>query len=97
MSFLELSKGTEDFSGGKKLVLEGGVEIIPDGHNGFLVFPKDGNFLAKAIQALVEEPRLRREMGESGRTAASACFDMKKIVPQITAIYNDLLERTEQY
>ena len=76
--------------------VDGVVEIIQDGHNGFLVLPKDANSLAKAIQALVEEPRLRREMGESGRTVASACFDMKKNIPRITALYNDLLERTEQ-
>jgi len=75
--------------------VDGVVEIIQEGHNGFLVLPKDANSLAKAIQALVEEPRLRREMGESGRTVASTCFDMKKIIPQITALYNDLLERTE--
>jgi len=76
--------------------VDGIVEVIQDGHSGFLVPPKDANALAKAIQALVEEPRLRREMGESGRRVASACFDIKKIIPQITALYNGLLEKTGQ-
>ncbi|MBI2910192.1 MAG: glycosyltransferase family 4 protein [Chloroflexi bacterium] len=47
-------------------------ELVIDGENGFLVPPADPDALAAAITKLIEEPRLRREMGEAGYRIASA-------------------------
>ena len=46
----------------------GGVpEVIDDGKTGFLVNRKDASELAKALEKLILDPTLRREMGKAGR------------------------------
>jgi len=45
----------------------GPAEVITHGENGFLVDPTDTEELARAIEVLVCDPELRREMGHRAR------------------------------
>ena len=45
----------------------GVVENIQDGNNGFLYTPQDAKDFTQKLKLLVENPKLRQEMGRSGR------------------------------
>ncbi|WP_369600007.1 glycosyltransferase family 4 protein [Hahella sp. SMD15-11] len=64
--------------------------VIP-GKTGLLVPVKDVESLANAIQKLIENPGLRREMGLAGRRLAEKDFAIEKIVDQHLEIYKELL------
>ncbi len=56
----------------------GGVhEIIDDGRSGLLVEPNDPDALAAALKRLIEDPALRRELGEAGRESIVENFDSR--------------------
>lgn len=70
----------------------GGIrDIVRDGTSGFLVRPKESNDIADKIIALVENPKLRRTMGNKGRKIAEENFDINKRIDQILSVYNDLM------
>jgi glycosyltransferase involved in cell wall biosynthesis len=53
----------------------GPLEMIEHGRNGLLVPPGNSAALAEAIEALLENPELRRQMGEAARRHAEEHFD----------------------
>ena len=59
---------------------------------GILVPVKDTVALADAIQILIEDPALRKQMGLAGRALAEEAFAIEKIVDQHMEIYQELLE-----
>ncbi|HEX2210102.1 MAG TPA: glycosyltransferase [Longimicrobium sp.] len=63
-------------------------EIIRDGVDGVLAPPRDPAALAAAVQRLLDDPALRRRLGEAGRVRAR---DFS--APAIAARYGDLFER----
>ena len=65
--------------------------ITPD-VTGVLVPAKDSVRLADAIQALIEKPEMRQEMGREGRKLAEEAFSIEQIVAHHIQIYRDLLE-----
>ncbi len=67
-------------------------EVVSHGLNGLLVPPNDSVALAQAIATLVNDPSLRKKMGEAGRQKAIREFAADKIITQTTAVYVDLLE-----
>lgn len=46
----------------------GASELIEDGHNGLIVQPGDSAGLADAIRRLVDQPELRKQLGNAART-----------------------------
>jgi len=64
--------------------------IIPN-VTGLLVPVRDPVALADAIQKLVDEPELRREMGIAGRRLAEDRFAIKGVVDQHLQIYEEVL------
>lgn len=62
-------------------------EIVRHEENGFLVPPQNALALAEAISTLVNDPGLRRRMGEKSREIASASFSMSKIIARYFDIY----------
>lgn len=66
--------------------------IVP-GVTGLLVPPKDSLALANAIQALVEDPQRRAQMGEAGRALAEKEFDINEVVDRHLNIYRALEAR----
>jgi glycosyltransferase involved in cell wall biosynthesis len=69
----------------------GGIpEIIDDGVNGFLVERDDFDALLERVLQLVDDPNLRRRMGEAGRTKVEREFTTKP-VRELERTYLDLL------
>jgi glycosyltransferase involved in cell wall biosynthesis len=66
-------------------------EVIVDGQEGLLVQPKDAKSLAKALKYLIEQPALRRSMGEKARKRAEALFCQEQVIAATLKIYSELL------
>jgi len=66
----------------------GGVpELVSDGLSGFLVGRGDTNAASEKLLRLVQDPELRRKMGEAGRDIVAARFDLKTNVAQLVELY----------
>ncbi len=57
-------------------------ETVIDGHNGFLIPPRDVPALIKAMQRFIDNPDLIPRMGYNSRQMAVKLFDVKKINAQ---------------
>lgn len=58
----------------------GGIpEVVHDGVNGYLVKPGDVNDLADRVNRLIENPALRRTMGEAGRDLVEQDFTTRPV------------------
>jgi len=66
-------------------------DIVLDGKTGILVPPRDIDSLAAALQKLIENPELRREMGSRARVLA-ADFSLDVVIRKTVALYNELIE-----
>lgn len=89
------NQGYKDFLRGKKAEdpstrakLDAGPvpHRIEDSGAGFLVKPKDYRGLAKAIEILIEKPKLRKEMGEWGIKEAEK-YSWEKIANRVLNFY----------
>lgn len=73
----------------------GAREVVQDGYNGLLVPPKDPIALANAIEQLIENPKLRQEMGHRGRERVQREFSTQIVVAQTMDVYHSLLGRSD--
>jgi L-malate glycosyltransferase len=72
----------------------GGVpEAVADGVGGILVPPCDPDALASALLRLLEDPALREQMGQAGRTYVEEQFDWQKNIEQMEAVYYGLVNQ----
>ena len=70
----------------------GGIpEIVHDGHNGFLVEPKNPEALAEALGRLVGDPVTRKRMGGAGPTVVSSKYTVDRMVEGNIAVYENML------
>ncbi|MFP4281535.1 MAG: N-acetyl-alpha-D-glucosaminyl L-malate synthase BshA [Opitutales bacterium] len=70
----------------------GGVpEVVEDGRTGSLCAFGEVDGVASALDRLVRDPALAREMGAAGRARAQALFSEDAIVPQYEALYHEVL------
>lgn len=53
--------------------------IVRDGETGLLVPPGDSAALARAMEALLDDPALRDRLGRAARTHAARCFDLDDV------------------
>jgi glycosyltransferase involved in cell wall biosynthesis len=65
--------------------------IVSNGVNGYLVPVRDPVALAKAIEVLVDDPRLRAEMGERGHKIAVSEFSEEKTIRETIAFFRETL------
>ncbi|MDI9256114.1 glycosyltransferase family 4 protein [Flavobacterium sedimenticola] len=63
------------------------TEIIADNETGFLVTPNDSKALAKAIQKLTENEKLRMEFGEKGYQRAVSEFSEERYLNQFETLF----------
>ena len=68
-------------------------EIVRDGENGILVPRNDPMALAGAMIRLIENPGLRRKMGENARNFSEREFSIGNISDQVISVYRDLLSQ----
>lgn len=66
-------------------------EVVDEGSTGFIVPPRDEQAAAAAIEKLILDPILRKEMGKKGRERVSQLYDWDKNLEDIIRIYNDVL------
>ena len=69
-------------------------EAVVSGETGFLVPPRNVDELVRAIQKLVEDPALRRRMGQAGRARVVQHFAVERIVEQYLDLYVELLSKS---
>jgi L-malate glycosyltransferase len=66
----------------------GGIpEVVADGETGFLAPPRDHNAMAAAIVRLLKDERLRKQMGEAGRSRAQKLFSAERMVKETLRVY----------
>ncbi len=83
----------EAMAAGKPVVASrvGGIlDLVNEGQNGFLAEPGDEKGLAIAIKKLLEDKKMRDEMGKKGREMAQG-FSVEKMVEKIDVLYEALL------
>ncbi|MBE9575075.1 MAG: glycosyltransferase family 4 protein, partial [Proteobacteria bacterium] len=88
----------EAMAAGKPIVASnvGGIpDLVKDGQNGFLVKPGDSKSLSFAIKKLLDDKKMREEMGKKGRAMAGN-YSVKKMVKKIDALYASLFERVTE-
>ena len=66
----------------------GGVPTaVREGVNGFLVEPEDAASLAGSLERLLNDPHLRRRMGEAGRKRYEASFTARQMTRRYEKLY----------
>lgn len=75
---------------------QGGIaESVVDGVTGLLVEPDNGAALAAAVARLIDDPRLRRRMGDSGRDHVARHFSLERHVRQMQHIFETTIDRQD--
>jgi starch synthase len=70
----------------------GGIpEVVDGGVTGLLVPPEDPASLADALNLLLRDPDIAKEMGEAGRARAVAEFSWDAVAAQTAELYGSLL------
>ncbi len=72
-------------------------EIVRDGENGFLVPPHDVEALAGAIRRLIDDPPLRKAMGQRGRKLVIEEFSLDRVVSDTMGLYEKMLVANRQH
>lgn len=70
----------------------GTPEVVMDGVTGLLVPPRDPGVLAEAIDRLLRDPELRRQMGRAGWERVAAQFDISNPVRRTETLYKQILQ-----
>ena len=68
-------------------------EVITDGYNGILVPPGDEAALARSIERLVSDARLRRSLGAAARNTHMERFEFENYLRRLTDIWNSACKR----
>ena len=68
-------------------------EIVGGNKCGLTVNPLNSQEIAKAIEYLLEQPELRRKMGENGRRAVEEKYNWEQEAEKLLAVYERLLKR----
>lgn len=86
----------EAMATGKPVVvadIPGVREVIEDGKEGLLADPVNPRDLAGKIHGLLENPTLRKEMGQRGREKVLALFTVERVTDQLLSVYDSVLAR----
>jgi glycosyltransferase involved in cell wall biosynthesis len=71
----------------------GGIpEFLVDNENGFVIDPGDSAQLTQRVLALLQDPKLAKEMGMRGRKLIEEKFSWRLITSQVIDLYHKLLE-----
>ncbi|MCK4585987.1 MAG: glycosyltransferase, partial [Gammaproteobacteria bacterium] len=64
--------------------------LVKDGVNGYLVPVRDVDALSTAIEKLVNDPELRKKMGQEGRKIVLDEFDDEVVIRKTLDVYGEL-------
>jgi glycosyltransferase involved in cell wall biosynthesis len=110
LAALDVAVCCSDFEGSPLSVMEymaaglpvaatrvGGVpELIEHGVHGLLVDPRNVDLLADAIEQLLRDAGLRKQMGGSGRERQKREFDIDATVRRVEALYEELYDASRR-
>lgn len=68
----------------------GAREVVVDGETGFVVPVGDEAAFAAALKRLLEDPELRRRMGEAGRRRMLEVFPVERMVREMDEVFAEL-------
>lgn len=71
--------------------ISGIPELVTSGHNGLLVPPRDAAALAEALAALLDDPFLRRRLGQQARTTIVDVFDSRRNTMRLAELFLEAL------
>lgn len=69
----------------------GNPELVQDGVNGFLVPGRDHRALAEKLCILLNNDRLRKDMGEQGRRIIARSYDWPRVIDRYESFYHEIL------
>ena len=67
-------------------------ELIRDGIDGLLVAPSDEEGLSVAIERCMDDPELRRRLGQAGRQRIREVFHLRRNSETLAGIFNRRLK-----
>lgn len=73
--------------------VDGSVEIIEDGKNGFIIEPQNKHALIEALNKLINNKELRIQLGEAARQTIINEFDVCKMTKKIEDVYTSVLSK----
>lgn len=73
------------------------VDAVTDGVEGLLVAPADAHALARAVERLLEDPDLRRAMGQAGRARVVRDFSIAAMSDAYMNLYRAVLGQRHAY
>ena len=85
---------TEAMASGKPVIatrVGGLVDQVFEGHNGFLVPPRNPRAIAERIIYYRENPEEAKRMGMNGRRIAERMFDIRRRIDKLIKLYKELL------
>jgi colanic acid/amylovoran biosynthesis glycosyltransferase len=65
-------------------------ELVRDGETGLLVPQRDARALAHAIERLIDDEALRRDLGRRGRQTVLAEFDIRRTAAQLATAFQEI-------
>ncbi|MFL5542566.1 MAG: glycosyltransferase family 4 protein [Longimicrobiaceae bacterium] len=71
-------------------------EVVRDGHNGYLVPPRQAPALADALEKLIRDPVQRALMGRRGRALVLEQFTLDRVVSETLKLYRAQMEKAER-
>lgn len=71
--------------------LGGALEAVIEGESGLLVPPGDADALARALEALLGDPGLRRRLGEAAAARIRERFTLDAIAPRYVELYRRMI------
>jgi glycosyltransferase involved in cell wall biosynthesis len=67
--------------------------LIQHGHNGLLVPPGAAVPLIDAVAKVLRDPRLRRQIGVTGRHTVTTQYSFEQRIGRLSALYDEILQR----
>jgi glycosyltransferase involved in cell wall biosynthesis len=74
----------------------GTPEAVADGESGLLVPPDDVDAVVRALDRILADAPLRRQMGQAGRRRVEEYFAMDKYIRRVLAVYNKAIDRSRK-
>lgn len=69
------------------------MEVIDEGKTGFIVPPKNERALANAIIKLLNDEKLRKQMGENAYKKMKEKLSWKRIAEMTIVVYKEVIEK----
>jgi glycosyltransferase involved in cell wall biosynthesis len=69
----------------------GSLDQVAEGVTGMLVPPADFTALAGAIEKFMDDPELRRRMGDAGMKRIQECFSLSKMTTEMEDLFEEVI------